>query len=365
MIRPFAAIAAAAICIPFLFLLSCTPEDDPDDQTMEPVWTYDTQEDVFPSKPWIADGKVFVCSRNINTNKGTVHCINATSGQSVWKTVDANVTTTSPVVYQDKVIYGGFDVHALKVADGTPAWDYASDHGSPGLYSSPAIKDNGVYFGNDWFVKLDAGSGNRIWDMPDDYGEITQRQNNPFLFNGNVYYANWLGEAFCVNQTSGTKVWKVQLPWMFSNAPVANSESVFFGLHVGFDTEISLYCYQPDAVTLRWSKKIGMVTENMLLSGEKLYVTGLVTMYCLNTVDGSEIWKYTLENGSTAGPLLIGDKLLIGGGWDLVCLNALTGALIWRYEAPGPDPDGFSGVTYDGKHIYASCDDGKVYCFEL
>jgi outer membrane protein assembly factor BamB len=108
-----------------------------------------------------------------------------------------------------------------------------------------------------------------------------------------------------------------------------------------------------------------MILDNMLISGNKIYVGGYLSMYCLNTDDGSEIWKYELPNGACAEPVLAGDKLIIGGCWDLWCLNALTGALLWRYEVPGPNPDGFGGVTVVGDKIYTSCSDGNIYCFTI
>lgn len=263
------------------------------------------------------------------------------------------------------MIYGGFDIHALKISDGSPAWDFASELGSPGAYTSPALNGSSVFFNSAWFVKLDASSGTKLWEIEDHSGGITQQQNPPYVINGHVYFANWMGEAFCVNETNGEVIWKVAMPFSFSNAPIANNESVFFGLLVPYDTEYSLYCYALDGVTLKWNKKIGLIPNNMLLSGEKLYVVAFDSMYCIDTGDGSVIWKYQLENASTSAPLLVGNKLLIGGGWDLVCLNATTGALIWCYENPGPNPDAFSGVSYDGTNIYSSCADGKVYCFKL
>jgi outer membrane protein assembly factor BamB len=335
--------------------------DDPEPTEKTPVWTYNTNEDPSNSTPCVVNGKVFVCSYNYLTNNGNVHCISADNGQVVWKTPQTDFTPTSPVVFQDKVIYGGLGAHALNINDGSFEWDYTPEYM---YFGSPAIKDNGVYFNGADFVKLDAASGNKFWDITDHYGGVTYGQP-PVLKNGYVYYGTSLfGEVFCVNETSGTIIWSYQRLFGFLNSPAVSDESVFFGQNVPFDTINSLFCCNLDGITLKWEKKINLVSTNMLISGDKIYVAGLVTMYCLNTDDGSEIWKYSMSNGAADIATLTGNKLIVGTGNDLICLNANTGALIWSFESPGPR-FGFSGATVFGDKVVASCADGYVYCFNI
>jgi len=360
--RSFIAISWIAASFLIIFTLGCEDnKNDPDPTEKEPVWKYNTNEDPSLSTPCVVNGKVFVCSENYLTGNGNVHCISADNGQAVWKTPQTDFTPTSPVVYQDKVIYGGLGAHALNINDGSFEWDYA-----PELmyYDSPAIKDNGVYFNGAVFVKLDAVSGSKIWDIPDHYGGVAYGEP-PVLKNGRVYYGTTLfQEVFCLDETSGTIIWNYQRLYGFTNSPAVNDENVFFGQNVPYDTVNSLFCCNLDGITEKWAKKINAVLSNMLISGDKIYVGGGTKMYCLNTDDGSEIWKYDTNGGSNGIPVLTGNKLIVGTGQDLICLNASTGALIWSFESEGPT-FGFSGATVVGDKVFASCSDGNVYCFNI
>jgi len=346
-----------------IFTPGCTNsnDDDLDPTGKTPVWSYNTGEDPHNSTPCVVNGKVFVCSDYSISGNGHVHCITADSGKLVWKTLQTDFFASSPVVYQDKVIYSGHGARALNINDGTFEWEYALPYMN---YDSPVLKDNGVYFNGEVFVKLNATSGNKIWDIPDHYGGVFYGQP-PVLKNGRVYYGTSMSqEVFCLDEGSGAIIWNYQRLYGFLNSPAVSDSSVFFGQNVPYDTINSLFCCNLDGITPKWEKKINMVSTNMLISGDKIYVAGLCTMYCLNTGDGSEIWKYEMSNGAADIATLTGNKLIVGTGDDLICLNASTGALIWSFESQGPS-FGFSGATVVGDKVYASCADGYVYCFNV
>ncbi|MCX6225188.1 MAG: PQQ-binding-like beta-propeller repeat protein [Bacteroidia bacterium] len=153
-----------------LFLISicclagCNKNDDPISGSKTPEWTYDTGENPYGSKPFIAGNKLIVCSRQEEVDLGTVHCVNLSDGTGIWKMTDSTVIRTRPLVYNDLVIYGGYNVHALKLATGEHQWNYQDTLVKLGLFSSPCISEGSVWVAFTYgLVKLGAAGGAMVW----------------------------------------------------------------------------------------------------------------------------------------------------------------------------------------------------------
>jgi outer membrane protein assembly factor BamB len=356
-------LAFASTC----FISGCKKDDDkngPDAQTKDPLWMYYTGENPYGSRPWVAGGQLVVCSRQDNqSDLGSVHCINAASGAFSWKMTDSTVTRTSPVVYNEYVVYGGYNVHALNLADGHHEWDYRDDLVHLGLYSSPLLDGEHVYIG--WqmsLLNLDATNGAIVWENVDE-SCMNSALPAPFMENGKVYYATLLGRAYQYDAISGNIDWFLEFNSGFDNVPLVCLDKIYVGMQETDPTKNSLFCYLLDGSTLVWSKKIGQVLSNMTYDGDKLYVVGNQTLYCLSTADGSEHWNYVMSAGTIAQPSISGGRLYIGNGDNLLCLDAATGEGIWSYTAVGEY--GFSSPTISGDKLYVSCADGNIYCFSL
>ena len=86
-------------------------------------------------------------------------------------------------------------------------------------------------------------------------------------------------------------------------------------------------------------------------------------LYCLNTKDGSLIWRFKTEDSLKSTPTIAGDRMIASGlDHNLYCFNAKDGTLIWKYEA-GFEVDG-SAAVIDGR-VYFGCEDGFFYCLNL
>jgi outer membrane protein assembly factor BamB len=328
-----------------------------------PCWIYNTQEIPYGSKIWLVGTKLIVCSRDNSKDAGTVHCIDASTGTSIWKKTDTTVSVTSPVVYDQSVIYGGYNVHALALSDGSFKWHYQNEDLHPALYSSPLLDGSDVYLGgNLYFHKLNANTGNLTWKFHD---IISQNVGMavPVLDNGKIYFGNILGDVVCLDALSGLKDWHFTLQGTIANSIVIMGNTLFAGIIPNDTTVHSFYSYKLDNQTLNWSVNIGIITSTPTVVSDKIYVTGNYTFYCLSTAGGSVIWKYVMTAGSISQPVISGDKVIVGNGDQILCLNATTGALIWKYATT--DKKGFSTPTINGDRVYAACDDGKVYCFSL
>lgn len=347
-----------------LALPCCKDDDEPDDEnTKEPEWKYDTQENPYGSIPWISGVLLIVCSRQDDHDMGTVHCLNASTGALSWKTTDSTITRTSPVVYDDYVVYGGLNVHALNIQNGSDEWDYQDELLKTAIYSSPLLHDGNVYLASTaGMVRLDASTAGRSWKN-DDQQFFNAGLPAPVFSGGKIYYANLLGIVFQFDAISGTIGWPLQFESGIDNAPVVTSNTIIVGIHETDPEKSSLFCYQLDGSTLNWSKKIGLVLCNMTLDVDNLYVVGNTTLFCLSSGDGNEKWHYEMSAASNGAPAVAGGYVYVGNGSGLLCLDASNGSLKWKYATP--DENGFGGPVVSGNKLYVSCEDGFIYCFAL
>ncbi len=348
----------AALC----FSTGCIKDYLPNNGSKKPEWTYATGENPYGSKPWIAGNQLVVCSRQEGADKGSVHCVNLSDGTGKWKMTDSTVARNNPVVYNELVIYGGYNVHALNLSDGSHEWDYQDDRIWLALYTSPALADGYVYFGSTFsFIKLDPTNGALIWENTENSYQ-NMGLTEPFYYLGNLYIGTTLGQVFGFNASTGSISLRISFASGISNSPVVNSEGVFVGIMELNSAENSIFRYKLDGSEMVWSEKIWQVGSNMTIDGNNLYAVGGSTLYCLNASTGALMWKYGMPAGSNAQPAILNSKVYIGNGDELLCVDASTGKVAWNYRAGGK---GFSSPAISGDRLYVACEDGNIYCFKI
>ena len=344
-----------------LLLANCSPEDNPLGKQSE--WTYDTGENPYGSKPFISGDRLILCSRNEDVDEGTIHCVNRSDGRGVWTMTDSTVTRNNALVYNDLVIYGGYNAHALRLADGSHAWNFQDEMIHFMLFSSPVRSAGDVYLGaNMGFFKLDAMQGALIWKNSENlYQNLSMA--GPCFKDDKVYYATMTGNVYAFDVASGSIDWTLDLPAGFANTPLVANGLIYLGIQEGNSSNNSLFCYRLDDRSPVWQAKIWQVVSNMAIDGDRLFAVGGSTLYCLSAATGTEQWRYEMEAGSVGEPLVHLGKVYVGNGDHLACLDEATGKVVWRYEASGRK--GFGPPVALDNRLYVACSDGKLYCFSL
>lgn len=111
-------------------------------------WTYkdESAQEFIVCSPVYNDGKVFF------VDKFSIVCVNATSGHLIWSTFTGDELYLSPTYADDKlyVVTDERHVYVLNATDGNNLGNFTTISNS---WSSPAIYEGRVYFGNnDWSV---------------------------------------------------------------------------------------------------------------------------------------------------------------------------------------------------------------------
>ncbi len=124
---------------------------------------------------------------------------------------------------------------------------------------------------------------------------------------------------------------------------------------------------------LAWTVEVGTGFSCLTVVGDRLFTTGHQkgqdTLYCLNTGDGSVVWKHSFEadlgdkfydGGPGATPTVADGRVYHASKWgELFCLDAASGKVVWekqlRDEAGARVPTwGFNGsptVTADTVYL--------------
>lgn len=360
-------------CRNFLFVLAgilvlsaiACSEDDPSDKNKTPEWTYKTGEDPYQSKPCIAGNKVIVCSVHDTDDKlHTTHCIDKNTGAVIWSKNDGQTSRISPVVYNDLVILGGANPHALDLNNGNLKWKYTDDLVPVSIYNNPLLNGANVCFASLLSItRHNAVNGNLLWETEGIYMNL--RNSKIVQQSGRLYFGDINGKLTCLNESNGAVINTREFEGPFANSPLTTASEIFIGIQDADINSKTLRCLKLSDLSIKWEVNIGPVVSDMAISDNKLYAIGAQTLFCRSATDGSEIWKYTMTAGAVCEPLVVDDKLIVGNGDGLYCFDKVDGKLIWKYQVPGQIQYGFSSPVLDNDKIIVCCSDGNVYCFKI
>ena len=169
------------------------------------------------SSPTAAQNKVFVV-----TTSGRFFCLNAEDGEIVWEYRGLSETTQissnpSPAVDGDVVAvpYPNGDLVAIQVSTGTPLWsDSLARTRAASSFASLSDAARPAMFGGTVFAVGHAGrmiatsqtSGERLWSIN------VPGSQTPWVAGNNVFVVDTTGKLMAITRKDGKTVWSTQLP---------------------------------------------------------------------------------------------------------------------------------------------------------
>jgi outer membrane protein assembly factor BamB len=259
-------------------------------------------------------------------------------------------------------------------------WTFREEAFTPSDFSSsPAVVGNRVYVasanvdvvGRSGFVYcLDATSGKRIWQVP------TKQEIycSPAVVDGRVYVGEGLhentGSLFrCLDAASGNLLWQFKTNSHAEGPPTIKDGRVYFG--AGDD---GLYCLDAIDGKQIWQFPGYHIDESPVISGEILLVgTGYdrASYVAINIKTGQMIWSRPMEASVWGTSALVDDRVYFGlsnaqvggsGPADLGkihCVNIRNGEDVWTSKLPRAV--GTAMVIRDDQ-LFFGCWDGNIYC---
>lgn len=361
------------------------------------VWKYLGPGQCYPGYVEVADGMVYGCTGQaqfsplVGMGSSEYACLNAYTGQVIWQvpkefdsgpsdvtciaygnfygmdqelktgvTVDSNVAGVWPAAQQyvlicygaapqDWTMFGGNSMHSATGYGGPTNlnlnWVY---HTNGPITSSAAVVQGLVYFGS-WdqnIYCLNATSGAKIWNFTTGYFV----RSSPAVVDGYVYTGADDGYVYCLNANTGALVWKTPAPGQieylemgtypqFDSSPIVVNGQVFVGSLDG-----KMYCLNAGTGAIEWTLQTtgSILSTPTYVAGDGIYFASVDGFVYKTNFDGNVIWNVSTPIGledSMEGSVCIGDGIaLIGSGaaknspagiGQMYAFNSSTGALVW------------------------------------
>ena len=325
----------------------------------------------------LADGRIY-----FGCNGGSIYCLDEQTGALLWERSVAPVEHrahkhfSTPLVHGNRVYIGAANsrVYALDAETGAAVWEAET---SDWVRARPAVCGETLFA-----VTIDGAlhcidmAGKLIWSKTVSshpvYADIVLAENRLLIGDSNF--------MLCCLSLDGQTVWEKSILSAFIDSdgqriftdelsggtyyqskPTAYRGKIFFGTPAGF-----LHAVDAEAGAEIWKFEMGAAisvgpacADGRVFAGQQ---GGERFFYCLDSEDGSLIWKQTLPGGWVWGSATVDDGLVYVPSVSgyAVCLDAKTGHIIWMFPTARSIP---AEPAIDGDLVYFGSWSGSIYAF--
>ena len=303
--------------------------------------------------PALADGRVFVtANRDRSGGKSSIFCLDAASGQIIWRSVIGLAVKHTPVLWKDRV-YATTQtgrLHCLAQDDGRCLWSrLLAENPHRWINNAPALTGDSVVVAGTLRGGLsgfDCCNGKQLWEIKSQVaqGTIITRdvwpwKAGPVAFGKTVLVPRHSVGLVCLDSLSGRVKWQYEYPYSYyMPGPLLCGDTVW--CPSAQPNEPSVQLDARDGKCLGRAR-FGGVPISWTANDESIFVTVL------------DRW--------------------VGGGGFLQRRSAKSGKLIWQQGLP-PDPADAYHYLRNGPGclaepvvadnvVYQSCTDGYLRLF--
>ncbi len=323
--------------------------------------------------------------------RNTFHCLDAVSGEVLWKFDAGRGSSSSPMVVDSIVYFGTRDgrLLGLDAETGRQVWQF---YAGEVVASSPVIVDDTIYFGSGAFSALDTNgyvhavdlaSGEERWRFAAPKGWWNRGfRASPSVDQGVVCCGCQSGEFFALDSQTGKLLW-VNEPILdeseegrpmfnLSNSTPIAQNTVYFIRNP--------YLYAVDLFTgaERWRFKFSagypLFTAKQAFGHDTVYLGGytgeVFVFYAVDARTGIARWVHQPEQVKGgiifSEPVIAGNVVCTGTGRSFFGFDAYTGEEIWRFDADDKDAGTWTSASVQANRLYIAAPFAhKVYCLEF
>ncbi|MCW4010886.1 MAG: PQQ-binding-like beta-propeller repeat protein [Candidatus Bathyarchaeota archaeon] len=384
-----AKISLLLILVTPVMLVAVTPF--PANSAITQLWNFKCDTSCI-SSPTIANGLIYVTSKNVASPDTHLYCINASAGNQVWGRFASplNFVVTDGYLYVSEGMSYDGSVSCLNAYNGKQIWSC----GGTG-FSSPAVAENRIYIGGSNVVFLgsaadgngyncnftgficavDATTGHEIWRYSGinctAFGDQTLILSDGYLYAISNYHLagkSWTNGVYAINASTGENIWAYTATDTFFDSSTAMNGYAYFRYHQTNSQGVSfsggIIAFDSSNGTILWDFPV-VLTQDLDDSfdaapiGSPVAYNGVVYevvensgAYALNASDGKIICHYSVEQGLTYSsltpPLIVDDKLYLLSSVGLHCFNLHSGTMMWSFIPADNKSFGSSPVYANG-----------------
>ncbi|PAE37383.1 outer membrane protein assembly factor BamB family protein [Bacillus sp. 7884-1] len=290
-----------------------------DQKTGKLVWQVQADAQVQAS-PAVVDGIVYASSI-----RGTMYAMNADNGEIIWqKTVGKDEvqrawmyyspTVADGVVYQAYSNGSGGKIMAMDAKTGEELWN-AALAGNWIVESTPVVADGKVYVGADggWIISLEASTGKELWRKKPAGGWM---HSMPAIYEGKLYMGYQGGLLVALEASTGKELWRFKSTdssYIHGNATGSSPAAADGIVYMGFpDGNVAAL----DAIngSLKWKHRTnGGIISSAAISGETVFIgSNDGNLYAFDRLTGQPLWKHEIGAWVASSPAISGNTLVVG-----------------------------------------------------
>ncbi len=301
------------------------------------LWKKDTTGQIR-SSPLVSNGNVYVGSAD-----GNLYCLNISSGNTKWVfSTDDAITYSSPALYKNKLFLAtGGNHHYIYCINATTGEEIWRKELNEDIFSTPSIYENKLYIGvSNGLLCISIEDGSTLWFRT--LGEI---RSSPAVYNENIYIGVRSNNQniYCINATNGKIIWSTTIGGSIWSSPAIGDGKLYIGSWDGY-----LYCIDTSDGKTIWKYPTGnSITSSPAIAEGKVFIGSYDKyIYCIGEINSPPISNFTYEptNPSTADIIFFNDT-----SYDM------DGYIVSWYWDFG---DGNISTDRNTTHIYA---DNGVY----
>lgn len=291
----------------------------------------------------------------------TLVCVNLGDGtvawQKAWPTVNSGRgASNTPCVRDGRVYFVGCagTVYCLDAKTGETMW--TADKAAGGQTDSSVTVTDGrliVQSGKGLLI-LDAASGKVLLHK----GDIKSNSNSPSLWqtNGKTYVIAAGDTISCVDPADGRILW--QVPGSKWTTPAVAGDTMAVAV-----SEKGVYVYRLSMAEPRQVAFVEVKSRSCspVTDGQRVYVLARDTGFCLDAATGEELWRSGGNNDTYASPLLADGKLIGNHRRGLLVYDAATGKALGSADITFAECTSLGLV--DGRLL--ARDDDSLACYDL
>ncbi len=283
-----------------------------DRTTGKEIWHFDDGKKMrqIYSTPYVVDGKLYIGEGLHQDDHCKIYCLNADNGELVWQFNSRSHTESSPCVANGKVYFGAGDdgLYCLEAATGKKLWNFPGYH----IDTSPAVVGNLVFAG--------AGVGD-IYKQP---------------------------AVLCLSAATGDSKWLIKTALPVWGSPAVVDDLVYFGLGNGSVSERDpnpageLLCVDAKDGSTVWRFPTGdsVLGRPAIDAYHAYFGSSDNKVYCVNRKNGKLCWYCDLGSPMIASPVLVkcacSDTTLrvnvVSSDGVVASLDTNTGRVIWSHN---------------------------------
>ena len=278
-----------------------------------------------------------------------------------------SATTWPGLAADSKLAYlaNGTYIYAVRLSDGTKAWQYPDKAGTQLFYANPVLTTNGQVLvgsaGRDYeLTSLDTATGQQKWAAP--FVATDRWVAAPLVVGDTVYAANNDGTLYVLKLATGEKVWSLHISKELWGAPVTDGNLVFVTSLDHF-----LYAVDPVAQKVIWKVDLGgSAPDSPAISsdGKTLYIGSFAKkIFAVDIATGSVRWTAVTKDWVWGAPVLGGDSLFAADiSGNIYSLGVPNGKDAWPSLQPDGPITGSPLVLADGSMVVAT-ESGSLFAF--